>query len=158
MKPFSKIPVVKFLIEDQNADVNARRNNDSTSLYLAAMRGHDEIVRFLIGKGAIVDAQNDKGKHPLWIASFYGRLTTVKILAKEYRARNISIDKPNKNDSSSLIVAAQEGKLHVVKYLVNEQNAVVNRKNNFGQTPLYWADKKGHDEVVQFLKSHGGTK
>ena len=55
-----------------------------------------------------------------------------------------------KNDYTPLCIAAEKGKLDVVKYLT-ENGANINAKTNDDKTPLYIAAKNGHSEVVDYL-------
>jgi ankyrin repeat protein len=43
---------VKFLVEELGADVNARDHNGYTPLHHAAARGDDELILYLVSKGA----------------------------------------------------------------------------------------------------------
>jgi ankyrin repeat protein len=52
--------------------------------------------------------------------------------------------------STPLHLAAQNGHLDVVEFLV-EQQAEVNAKETDGWTPLYLAAHNGHFDVVKFL-------
>ncbi len=56
--------MVKYLVEEKNADVNAKDNYGNTPLHWAAGRGHLPVVRYLIEKGAKVDAMNILGQTP----------------------------------------------------------------------------------------------
>jgi ankyrin repeat protein len=47
---------VKFLVEELHADVNARDYNGYTPLHNAAARGDNEMIRYLVSKGADVKA------------------------------------------------------------------------------------------------------
>ena len=38
-------------------------------------------------------------------------------------------------------------------FVLLEKGASVDPKNRFGQTPLWWAAKNGHEAVVKLLKS-----
>ena len=55
--------------------------------------------------------------------------------------------------NASLIWAVKEGRLDIVKYLV-EQEANVNQADKDGDTPLNWAAKKGHLDIVEYLVEH----
>ena len=56
------IEVIKFLIEN-GADVNAKANDESTPLHIAAHLDNSiEVIKFLICKGADVHAQDHNGK------------------------------------------------------------------------------------------------
>jgi ankyrin repeat protein len=50
------LPTVKFLVEELGADVNARDFNGYTPLHNAAARGDNEMIKYLVSKGADVKA------------------------------------------------------------------------------------------------------
>jgi ankyrin repeat protein len=50
--PDGWVPAVKFLVEELGADVNARDHNGYTPLHHAASRGDNELIRYLVSKGA----------------------------------------------------------------------------------------------------------
>ncbi len=60
--PDSWIPAVKFLVEQLGADVNARDNNGHTPLHFAAARGDNELINYLVSKGADVKAVSRSGQ------------------------------------------------------------------------------------------------
>ena len=60
--PDSWLSVVKFLVEELHADVNARDYNGYTPLHNAAARGDNEMIRYLVSKGADVKAVARSGQ------------------------------------------------------------------------------------------------
>jgi uncharacterized protein len=54
--PDGWVPAVKFLVEELGADVNARDHNGYTPLHHAAARGDNELIKYLVSKGANVKA------------------------------------------------------------------------------------------------------
>ena len=54
--PDGWVPAVKFLVEVLGADVNARDHNGYTPLHHAASRGDNDLIRYLVSKGADVKA------------------------------------------------------------------------------------------------------
>ena len=54
--PDSWLPTVKFLVEELKADVNARDFKGYTPLHHAAARGDNELIKYLVSKGADVMA------------------------------------------------------------------------------------------------------
>jgi uncharacterized protein len=54
--PDGWVPAVKFLVETLGADVNARDHNGYTPLHHAAARGDNDLIRYLVSKGADVKA------------------------------------------------------------------------------------------------------
>ena len=60
--PDNWLAAVKFLVEEANANVNARDANAYTALHHAASRGDDELVLYLVERGADVTALSRKGQ------------------------------------------------------------------------------------------------
>src|SRR5579862_9174233 len=58
---------VRALVK-QRVDVNAREGDGATALHWAAFRGDEETADVLIRTGAAVNAANDLGVTPLWVA------------------------------------------------------------------------------------------
>lgn len=54
--PDGWLPVVKYLVEELGADVNARDNDGYTPLHHAAARGDNDMIMYLVSKGADVSA------------------------------------------------------------------------------------------------------
>jgi len=50
--PDGWVPAVKFLVEELGADVNARDHNGYTPLHHAAARGDNDLIHYLVSKGA----------------------------------------------------------------------------------------------------------
>ena len=86
------LPTVKFLIEELKVDVNARDFGGYTALHFAAGRGDNEMIKYLVSKGADVKAvarngqtTADMANGPVQRISPY--LDTVKLL-EELGAKN----------------------------------------------------------------------
>jgi len=60
--PDAWLAAVKYLVEEHGADVNARDHDGSTPLHNAASRGDNELIHYLIEKGADVKAINRRGQ------------------------------------------------------------------------------------------------
>ena len=56
------MPAVKFLVEELKADVNARDHSGYTPLHNAAARGDNEMIKYLVSKGADVKAVARSGQ------------------------------------------------------------------------------------------------
>lgn len=52
--PDSWLPAVKYLVEDLGLDVNARDNDGYTAVHHAAARGDNDVILYLVSKGADV--------------------------------------------------------------------------------------------------------
>jgi ankyrin repeat protein len=60
--PGNWVPAVKFLVEECGAEVDVRDANGYTALHHAASRGDNDLVLYLVGKGADVRATSRKGQ------------------------------------------------------------------------------------------------
>jgi ankyrin repeat protein len=60
--PDGWLPAVTFLVEELGADVNARDHNGYTPLHHAASRGDNDLIRYLVSKGADVKAVSRSGQ------------------------------------------------------------------------------------------------
>ena len=56
------LAAVKYLVEELHADVNATDHEGNTALHNAAARGDNEMIKYLVSKGANVKAVNREGK------------------------------------------------------------------------------------------------
>jgi ankyrin repeat protein len=60
--PDSWIPAVKYLVEELHADVNSRDFNGYNPLHHAAARGDNDLIQYLVSKGADITAVSRKGQ------------------------------------------------------------------------------------------------
>jgi ankyrin repeat protein len=84
------IDVMQVLL-DHGADPNARDINNSTPLHHSScsvsggLRGRVESTHLLLKHGAIIDAEDNKGRTPLQLALKYGR-DNIATYLKEHGA------------------------------------------------------------------------
>jgi ankyrin repeat protein len=60
--PAGMLAAVKFLVEELHVDVNARDHDGNTAIHNAAARGDNEMILYLVSKGADVRQVNREGK------------------------------------------------------------------------------------------------
>jgi hypothetical protein len=60
--PDGWMPAAKYFIEELHVDVNMRDDQGFTALHLAAARGDNEMIKYLVSKGANVMAVNRAGQ------------------------------------------------------------------------------------------------
>jgi ankyrin repeat protein len=72
--------VVRELLKIKETDVDAKDEHGDTALHHAAVKGHVEIARALLARGAKVQSVNVDGRTPLMIASAQGYAQLAKIL------------------------------------------------------------------------------
>jgi ankyrin repeat protein len=60
--PDGWLPAVRYLVEELGADVNVRDHNGYNAVQHAASRGDNELIRYLVSKGADVTAVSRRGQ------------------------------------------------------------------------------------------------
>ena len=117
----------------------------------AALRGHVDVVRELLGLGVAVDGGDESGETALVRASRYGRADVVRVLVVEAGA---DVNKAVKEGKMPLIWACQREKKDVVRVLL-EAGADAGIVDEDGWTALDVARDNGHDDVVQLFEGEG---
>jgi len=67
--PAGMLAAVKYLVEELHADVNARDHEGLTALHHAASRGDNEMIRYLVDRGADVTAVTRDGRTTVDLAN-----------------------------------------------------------------------------------------
>jgi ankyrin repeat protein len=60
--PDGWLPAVKYLVEELGTDVNLRDHNGYNAVHHAASRGDNEMIRYLVSKGADVTVVGRRGQ------------------------------------------------------------------------------------------------
>ncbi|XP_045176786.2 uncharacterized protein LOC123537214 [Mercenaria mercenaria] len=111
-----------------------------TASFIAATFGHVETLRTLLKYGANVTYRTE---------SFYNIINLDKAVQIAFELQHW--------DYGLLDIAAQNGHLSVVKYLMDNSNVLsypLERKNGLNLLPVYLACKLGHTQIVRYLTDY----
>ena len=114
------------------------------ALHIAVLMGNLEMIDFLVGEGAVVNAQDEDGETPLHLAE---SVDTTKLLLKGRANPNI----PNVDGICALHLAVQRRDIDSVRTLLLNGANVDNADNIRWFTPLHLIalparNHKGHEE------------
>lgn len=104
-----------------------------------------------------LDFRNNKDWTPLMMAAFLGRSEMVKILAEN----GANVNAKNFKGTSVLMYAKSSASktddLEILKYLISK-GALVDDKDDGGQSLINYAIEEGNSQVINFLKSNSVLK
>ena len=150
------VELVRYLVEEAGCDINAKGENDYTSLHWACYKNQLEIVKFLTSKPECNRECSDKvGNQPLHTAcSFSGNVELVRYLVEE---AGCDINAKGENDYTSLHWACEKNQLEIVKFLTSKPECNRESANKFGNLPLHLAcGFSGNVELVRYLVEEAG--
>uniref|UniRef100_A0A3Q0TDJ0 Ankyrin repeat and SOCS box containing 3 n=1 Tax=Amphilophus citrinellus TaxID=61819 RepID=A0A3Q0TDJ0_AMPCI len=165
------------------AYVNSLTHEGESACYLAAQRGHLEVVRFLLRAHADINQLTNDLSCPLYEAVNNGHTDVVELLVSEgaevnrmhtescwtclhqavYKGHSVivhilvnkcNLEAVDDHGITPLFVAAQYGQRECLEILVNA-GANVNTQAADLATPLLIASQEGHQGCVDFLLDHG---
>lgn len=122
-------------------------------LLRVSAKGDIKIVKYLIEKGANVNASDEFGWTPLTHAASGGHTETAKLLIKE----GADVNKANNSGQTPLHAAASGNHTETAKLLI-EAWADINYADNKGWTPLHVAEYKKAYAMKQLLIEKGADE
>lgn len=135
-------------------------------LSYADRAGHWNVAESLLKNGANGDEMfeainsikngetNGRLESLLHIAAKEGYLEFAKFLLE----KGADIYALETNDKTPLHLAAQKGRLNLVKYFVNDREVHLDLKDKYGKIPLHLAAENGHLDVVEYFVEDKGVK
>ena len=148
-----QVCIVQYLIDNGLYDETMMTMDGASSpLHLAVKSGHLGTVNYLLDHSPCYPMLVDEGgDYLIHTACQEGNFDMVKCLAKtDIYDRNIMNCHTRQ---TPLHVAASQGHLNIVQYLVEETKSDPVCVDNVGRTPLYLAVWNGRVKTVQYLAS-----
>ncbi len=138
--------VARLLIDWPQTRVETRNRADESALMMAALKGHTDLARRLIARGADV---NKTGWTPLHYAATGGHQTLIAMLLDAHAY----IDAESPNGTTPLMMASQYGSAAAVRQLL-EAGADASLKNQLGLSAQDFALRSGRQEVFEMIAAH----
>jgi len=96
------VETAKFLVE-RGADVNAAGQYGWTALHAATYQGMNDLIEYLVSKGAKIDQKDEFGQTPLSIS--------LSVLTKDIGARRLQIPRRYRQETAELLLKLGAGTL-----------------------------------------------
>lgn len=137
---------------------NTPDREGNSPLHWAMMKMNYQAVVNLVRCGADVSKMNHQGRTPLHIASEHCVTSNSKSeglvhlkMVKFLISIGAVVDAYDARNVTPLHTASEIGNTELIETLVQEGGAFVNAVDEFGETPLFYAIRKRHHEVVRKL-------
>ena len=158
---YGHLDITKYLISEAHCNPSCENKNGDTPLHLACHYGNLDITKYLISKAHCnPSCKNKNGDTPLHLACNHSHAHIVQYLLSNGKvnplAKNRSDETPifklsNTSRLPLLHMAAHNGWLDIVKYLLIKYKCDINSKSSHGHTPLHYAATSNHLEVVRYF-------
>lgn len=138
----------------QPALLDTKNIDRQTALHLAVCTGQPDVARRLVVAGASLAAQDLDGNTPLHLASMFGDVHCLHALLEPCpaAARPAELDKPNYDGMMSVHLAACNGHVAALQYLMHAGADMNAREQRGGRTVLHLAVEHGRrEDVLQLL-------
>ncbi|KAK3387813.1 ankyrin repeat-containing domain protein [Podospora didyma] len=132
------------LLKKGGVNVNPRGKDGITPPHVGVEFGSLGLVQLLIGKGAEIDARDERGHAPLCRAA--GR-----------KVWGTKISRLLVEEGADISAVGEDG-CHCMVQVLFDGGADVNARDKKGQTPLFIAARDGNEEAVQSLLEERGAK
>jgi len=138
---------VKTLIENNQDVIDAKDKDGRTPLHWACRGVYYDILKYLVEKGADVNAQDNNLVTPLISLANRNNIDGAKYLLTHNADPNIA----DNQKQTPLHYAAASGLFEMVKILL-EYNAKLELRNSYGRTTLILAAREaGNLDVIKLL-------
>ena len=155
-----KLDVVKYLLRyEANSEgrgtikINGEVIEDCTALWVAAAKGHFDVVRLLIEQNAEVDCRTSTNSTPLRAAVFHGHLDIVRCLVEN----GADVNSRTNFGSTPLMITCYKGYPNVASYLV-KHGANINLQDYMGGSCLHYASEGGRVQLACELPALGAKQ
>lgn len=144
-----QLEVADFLVRQPKFNVDQRNPKDETPLMYAVLKGHTDLARAMVARGADV---NKPGWAPLHYAATYagdGAVQQVQWLLDNHAY----IDAESPNGTTPLMMAAQYGSEEVLRLLLAE-GADPSLRNSLGLTAIDFALRAERPAAAEAIAAH----
>ncbi|XP_071041571.1 delta-latroinsectotoxin-Lt1a-like [Parasteatoda tepidariorum] len=134
------------LIETGIIDLSSLVDGNYTLLHLATATGLIKVIRELLQRGAIIEAETKEG----YTALHLGAMRKEPEIVPMFIGKGAIVKARTKDGSTPLHYAAAAGRSHTVLYLL-ENGGSIRDANSAGRYPIHEAVTRGHSQVTQIF-------
>lgn len=154
---YGKLEIVQLIIKKDASLLNLKDQYNQTPILFSAAFGHEELVNYFVAQGAELNGtthaleSNDHGNAPIHWAVKNKHPHVAQCLI------NYGVDINLRTGHLKHLIhhVSELGYLTLVQMLLNKNPNLLNLTDEFGQTSISWAARRGQWHVVEYLASQG---
>ncbi|XP_069182375.1 uncharacterized protein [Procambarus clarkii] len=144
------LSIVRVIEETAVCGLDTCRSDGFTLLHLAAQHGYPNMMHRLLSLKLSPDMKNNHGETPLFVAIRSNQLACVQQLINA----GTRLSLVDNRGGTALHMAAKNGNVTVIDMLLTtseleERDVDINRCDNIGYTPIYYAINASRYDIVQ---------
>jgi len=143
---------VKELLEADPSLLETKDAAGSTPLITACAGGNFEVVKYLVGKGADINAGDNEDSRAIHLAGVSGNVEVIGYLLD----LGVAVDQPDENGMTAMLFAGYRGQSEAVKFLIS-RGADVDATTTGGGTMVHAASYAGDVEMLNMLFDRGAS-
>ena len=153
-----RLEIVELLLTKNPSLLNVTDQFNHTPMLYAAVSKHHNVVVYLADKGADLNAAKNEPTHelhgyaPIHYAVFFGYRDLVEYLINRFSNINLHVA-DTKLDV--LHIACKKGWFKIAEFLLVKRPEALNIEDNYHQTPVLFAARYGHIDLVRHLVKSG---
>jgi ankyrin repeat protein/energy-coupling factor transporter ATP-binding protein EcfA2 len=136
-------------VDDSSLEVRDRAQR--TPLWYACLEGHEDMVKYLLEKGASTDVIFDEGENIIPIIVSGGSENNLKLVLEKNPSLDTDCILPD--GETPLFKAVNSGYDKLVPILL-ERGADVNRRSKYGNVPIFGAITNRQNDTLRILLEH----
>jgi ankyrin repeat protein len=141
----------RYLLRDKRIDHGAEDYMGRTALHYAVLRRRLDVIKALLDSSVDKEWQDDMGK----TASFYSQACLGAMFMLRY-GTDVEAKSTDNLHNTGLLHLAWLGDKEGVEYYLS-QGALVNARNDSGETALTESARHGYVQIVELLLRHGAN-
>ncbi|XP_041355511.1 uncharacterized protein LOC121373126 [Gigantopelta aegis] len=131
------------------ADINIMDEKRACALRFAICGGHINVAKIFLENGVNINERGEYVRTPLFYACCYGNSQLVEFCLENGADTSLKC-----TTSSCLHLACKSGNLETVKILLDKDMAI-NEPGQFRRTPIMYACRYGHLDIVNHMRLKG---
>ena len=108
---------IKMALKEDPALINQLDEAQNQPIHLACQEGHLKVVKFLLARGADLEAGDREGTTPVQVAALFGHPKIVKYLL----SKGAQVNAADQNGMTALLFAAYHGHTEIVELLTKHE-------------------------------------